>query len=510
MKNANTFRRVMAMLLVLLMSLSLCACGENVNPTDGTTAPTSGGTETTAPDASISADESVTGTVTLGYTADWDDYYRAMVDAFCKKYPNVEVVIQTIPGTMYGQYETMASLAAANNLPDVCVGSEHFGEMMMNGWLYPLNNLIEEDPDSDAIIDQALENFSYGGYVYGLPMQMQFNSVGVNLDLCEYLNMDAPEYDWTIDDFVYMAKKATTQETSGINYIYNSGNPTWGLDNKLMSSMIPGGYHQYGYSFETHTIDLTVNDAWVESNKLLQELSSVYGLVSDDLKYTGSGTSDYEKKFGEGADALLSGKVLFGNHSTWEYSLYLKTDFAFDFYPMPTDSDIEQRIQTHFDFAYMTTKVTEENRKAAYELLKFITYGEGCLIRIEQNMKDLEETPTSYKVYIPASADPDVVAAFDATPLADGIKYMYHQVIENPECILVSDCDKLIPNYWNDIVQFRDTATEQVQDGTDPAALVTDFQNKASYAMSESWKYFESRMAKNITSFFETHPWEQQ
>ena len=506
MKNAVMFRKIMAMLLVLLMAIGMCACGDGEDPTTPST--DIGGNETEGSGGDVSADESLTGTVTLGYTSDWDEYYKALIAAFNKKYPNVEVKTQIVHTSMYNQYEQMAALAAADKLPDICIGSEHFGDMMMNGWLYPLNNLIEEDPDSDSIITQALENFSYNDMVYGLPMQMQFNTVGVNLDLCEYLNMDAPEYDWTIDEFVYMAKKATTQETSGINYVYNSANPTWGLDNKLMSSMIPDGYHQYGYSFDAHTVDLTINDSWVASSKLLQELSGVYGLISDDLKYTGTGISDYEKKFGEGADALLSGKVLFGNHSTWEYSLYLKTNFDFDFYPMPTDSDIDQRIQTHFDFAYMTTKVTEANRDAAYELLKFITYGEGCLIRIEQNMKALADDPTTFKIYIPASADPKVAAAFDATPLKDGIKYMYHQVIENPDCIMVSDCDKMIVNYWNDIVQFRETATEQVKDGTDPAALITDFQSKVSFAMSESWKYFSNKMEKNINKFYETHPWE--
>lgn len=511
MKKARTFRNLLAMLLAIVMVFSLCACDTTPDVTNpsGSTGST-GSTENTGSTDPVVPDNELTGTVKLGYTADWDDYYKALVAAFNEKYPNVTVEMQVIQGSMYGQYEKMAALAAGNNLPDVCVGSEHFGDMMMRGWLYPLNNLIEEDPDSDSIIEQALENFSYNGTVFGLPMQMQFNSIGVNLDLLEQLNMDAPDYDWTIDEFVYMAKKATTQEYSGINYIYNSTNPTWGLDNKLMSSMIPDGYHQYGYSFENHNVDMTINNAWVASNKLLQELSSVYGLVSDDLKYTGGTVSDYEKKFGEGADALLSGKVLFGNHSTWEYGMYMKTNFKFDFYPMPTDSDIEQRIQTHFDFAYMTSNVTEENRDAAYALLKWITYGEGCLTRIEQNMKAFEEDPISTKIYIPASADPEVIAAFDATTWADGIKYMYHKVIEEPECIMVSDCDKIIPNYWSDIVQFREQAMEKVQNGTDPASLINDFQNKVSSAMADSWDYFETTMKKNLDKFYENHPWEKK
>lgn len=90
-----------------------------------------------------------------------------------------------------------------------------------------------------------------------LPWRMQFDAVVVNFDLINELNMDEPEYDWTISTFVDMAKKATTTKYSGINYIYNANQPTWGFDNKLMGAMYPDGYQQYGYGFDTHSVDLT-------------------------------------------------------------------------------------------------------------------------------------------------------------------------------------------------------------------------------------------------------------
>lgn len=491
MLKSNLFIKVLCAVLVLVMALSLCACG-------------GGGTG----DQGSSAEGKVT--ITVGYTADYEGTYKKLIEAFNKEHPEINVVSEVIPGSMKGQITQMTTLAAGNRLPDVCVGSEQFGYILQQGWAYPLDNLIAADPDADSIMKQALTNFSYGGHVYALPYQIQFNALVVNTDLLDSLNMDAPEYDWTVSEFVSMAKAATTTETSGINYVYNSANPTWGLDNKLMSALLPEGYHQYGYSFDTHTIDLTAGDAWVKSNTILQDLRNTYGLVSDELKYTAGGISDYNKKFGEGADALLSGKVLFGNHSTWDYVIPMNGNFAFDMYPVPTGDGLEERIQTHFDFAYMTTNVTEENRQAAYEFLKFITYGEGCLIRVADNIEQYNNRPAAFKIYIPASADPNVLAAFDEMPVAEGIKYMYRTIVERPETIQIADCDKLIPNFWNDIEQFRESATESVQSGMDPAALVTDFQTKTANAMEATWNYFESCMKKNIQSFYETHPWEQQ
>jgi ABC-type glycerol-3-phosphate transport system substrate-binding protein len=501
MKKQNLFQKLLAAMMVLVMTLSLCACGGGETPA---------GTDNGGANAGTTQNHEGKVTISVGYTADYESVYKLLIEAFTKEHPEVNVVSEVIPGSMKGQITKMISLAAADRLPDICVGSEQFGFILQEGWAYPLDNLIENDPDKDAIMMQALENFSYNGHVYGLPYQIQFNSIVVNTDLLDTLNMDEPEYDWTVSEFVKMAKAATTTETSGINYVYNDANPTWGLDNKLMSAMLPEGYEQYGYSFETHTLDLTAGNAWVESNKLLLELRNTYGLVSDELKATAGGTTDYNKKFGEGADALLSGKVLFGNHSTWDYVIPMTGNFGFDMFPVPTGDGLEERIQTHFDFAYMTNKVTEENRDAAYEFLKFITYGDGCLIRMQANMDQFENNPNAFKIYIPASADADVLAAFEETPLADGIKYMLKTIVERPETIQVADCDKLIPNFWSDIEQFRETATQSVKDGTDPAALVTDFQNKANGAMTATWEYFESCMEKNVKDFYDTHPWEQQ
>ena len=99
--------------------------------------------------------------------------------------------------------------------------------------------------------------------------------------------------------------------------------------------------------------------------------------------------------------------------------------------------------------------------------------------------------------------------AFNDAPLPDGIKYMYNTIIERPETIHVADCDKLIPNFWSDIEQFRQSATDSVKNGIDPAALVNDFQSKTNAAMEATWNYFVSCMDKNVTKFYQDHPWEK-
>ena len=131
------------------------------------------------------------------------------------------------------------------------------------------------------------------------------------------------------------------------------------------------------------------------------------------------------------------------------------------------------------------------------------------MIKLAERKAAYEEDPKTWDSFVPASCYPEVMEEFeDNFPVTDGIKYMYKTIIERPETIHVADCDKLIPNYWNDIVQFRDAATEQVKAGQDPSSLVNDFQNKTAAAMEATWSYFSMCMETNVEQFYSTHPWE--
>jgi len=494
-RNNNQVIKVFSMALVATMLLA--GCGKS-NTTS------SGNNGDNASDMKA--------TITVGYTADYKSEFTQIIAAFNEKYPDIEVIPQEIAGTGKGQITKMNALAATGKLPDVCTGSEELGYIVQQGWAYPLDNLLENDPDRDYVLEMGLDNFTYGDHIYALPHKLQFATLVVNTDLLEQLNMDIPEYDWTLEEMISLAKKATTAQYSGINYIYNAKNPTWGFDTKLMSGLLPEGYGMFGYDFENRTIDITANDAWVKSNNILKDLFSTPGLIADELRKTSNnGISEYEKKFGSDSDALVAGKVLIGNSSTWEYNGYAEVGFNYDFYPFPTTETLDSTIQTHVDFAYMTTNCTEDNYQAAYEFLKFFTYSkEGALIQLNEAVKKYNENMGGFQIFIPASEDPEVLEAFDKTPYAEGIKYMLRTVVENPECAHIADTDKLVPNFWNDVQQYKETATENVQNGADPTALVADLQNKMSAAVDSTWAFFESSLEKNMKEFYETHPYEKQ
>jgi|LSQX01.3.fsa_nt_gb ABC-type glycerol-3-phosphate transport system substrate-binding protein len=452
-------------------------------------------------------------TISVGISNHESPEFNYIIPVFKKKYPNINVDIQILHSSLYQITPKWTALAAAGKLPDVVIGSENFGYIIQQGWAYPLDNLLAADTDKDDVFEVGLGRYTYNGHLFALPFRLQFNTIFVNLDLLETLNLKKPAYNWTISEFISLAKAASTTQYSGINYIYNSTNPQYGLDNKLMCAMLPSGYDQYGYNMSKHTFNLRANNAWVNSIKAIQDLRSNKHTVSDELKDPSKQIDDYDRKFGVDADAFVSGKVLFGNHNTWEFGWWKsKLGFKGDIYPVPTQDGIKQRIQTHVDFVFISSAVNEKKYKQAYQLARFLSYDkDGCLARLEYSVNKSEAEYGSFVLYLPATENKTVISKFNSySVFPDGLKYMLNQVVQNPQQTLVADCDKVVPDFWNNVVQYREQAEEKISKGTDPSSLVVDLENKINKAMEKTWDYLTNKVKKNLENFYKNHPYEKK
>lgn len=450
-------------------------------------------------------------TITLGISTMEKPEMEYILPAFNKKYPKVTVKLEEIASSLLDITPKWTSLAAAGKLPDVVIGSENFGYIMQQGWAYPLDNLLASDTNKNDVLAMGLDRYRYEGKLYALPFRLQFNTIFVNTDLLNSLNLQKPGYDWNLSTFMSLAKAATTDKTSGLNYIY-SGNSTYGFDNKVLSAYLPDGYEQYGFNMKQGAFDLNANNAFVASNNFIKELKSVPALVSDDLKYSKhDGVTDYEARFGKDADAFVSGKVLFGNHNTWEMDWFMYTlQYNADMYPVPTADNIQQRIQTHVDFVFMNSKCTKKNYVAAYALCRFLSYDtDGCNARIDYMMNHSRKDRGAFTFYGPASASQAVLDNFKSqAKLPGGIKYMLEKVVKDPTHTQVADCDKVVPDFWSNVDQYRKSVNEKISDGADPAAQVGDLQTKINAATKSSLEYLSKQVKANQDKFYSSHDYE--
>ena len=497
--------RVLSLVLALIMLTGLCAgCGGS-----GAEVP-----ESKTPAADVAAEQEGRVKVSVLVPSDFEEHIAQAMEVFKQSHSDIEVELIIGSEEASKMASELSTLAAGNKLPDVAIGVENFAYILSQGLAYPLDNLYAADPDKADALQAGINNYTYNGHLYALPFRVQFNGIMVNMDLIEEKNLDEPDYDWTIEEFMDMAKKATDNQYSGIN-IVDSGDDTHDLQTKLMGAMMDAPYQMYGYNMDTHEFDFT-SGPWTKAQEYIAELRSVPGLVSDELKEWGKrnqGIADaYDNKFGGSADAMVAGKVLFGNHNSWEtYWMVKKCNFEWDLYPVPHAEDVSERIQTHIDYAFMTPAVTEANAQAAYEVIKFLSYSkEGCLARLAITDEGVAEN--SYTAfYTPGSSNPDVLEAyFNNDLIPGGMKYMLQTISDDPETIFIADANKLIPNFWDDVDDYLSQTEEQIANGGDAHALAQDLQNKVNAAAKDTWQRFEEKLEKHLEAFYESHPYEKK
>lgn len=442
-------------------------------------------TSATTADAPKAVDpKTITGEVNYA-TYNWDlDGAKKSIAEFNKVYPNVKVNVAGFDGDLNAY---LTAQAASSKLPDVVYGWENLNFPISQGWVKPLDEFLAKDPEAKNLDSNIMNTYKFKDKTYAVPMDLQFSAILVNLDLVDQLNMDKPEYTWTIDQFKDLAKKATTDKTSGINHLYDFDD--------FMTAMYSKTLGQRGFDAKTGQFNLT-DGSWVKAVNLTKELKAVPGLVSDDLKndaLTKAGKEDdYQKKFGKDADALRESKDLFGFHGTWDYSWIKTMNYKYDFYPLPQDPSVGYREGVHADQAYMLSNAKSPD--AAYAFLKWISFGkDGSLYRLNtmKNAVDDKGQPT-HDFFIPATNDKDVVSAFKALDyVPNGIKYMF----DHKDKGFRGDLYKIVPDYSKIVDEVVRPQTDDIKTGkADAASVASELQKKANDALTAAKNKFESQI----------------
>ena len=492
-------KRIVALMMALMMALAaLSGCGGNENLTKDPDTDQEPGTDND--DESVEVNTEITGTVSVGINSYRNSDFEAILEAFQKRYPNVEIKPILFETTRDDAVEYLTSQSmAGKTLPDILFDDAgSIPTYIQNGWMYPLTSFVEGDGDFEKIPENIRENFMYNGNVYALPQTLHSNVLMINEDLVEEMNVDLPDYDWNWDDFTEFIKACTNTTYSGVD------------DMSKMYNWIPGamteGYTIGGYSYETKSFNLeavrTFVNYYIELSKLNGvETFSLQGKASD------GGTSDYVKKFGKisGSDAaFVAGKVASCFTGTWDYATYdLKgMDFSWEFYPIP--QCVPGRVPIHADYCWMTTDVKEENVEAAWAFLRFVTYSkEGNLARLTTYDEDHITADMNFAYYIPVTTDEEVVEKFESLPyVTDQILYIY----ENMENGYINDPEKTVPGIetlvWGEIGRL---AFESMTGRDDFSSKMKDVESKANVEMEEYWSIFEEALAKFEAEFAETH-----
>lgn len=510
-----TFKRILSLMCIMVMVLTmLAACSKsgeketetpaNKNTTtEKDTEKEKPGDDATEPDSQPEVNPYETqGKVVIAYPEAETAEIVPVLDAFRKMYPNIEVVDEPFPGSYGGAFnEYLTQRAAANEMPDVMwLDWNDFAPQVASGFVMPLDEFMEKDPEAEYVPAGMTDPYTYGGKLYALPCQMNAMGITMNLDMLDELNIDKPSYDWTIDEFTELLKKAISSETVGSATLE---------DFDQVYSAQEAGYFYPAYDYVNHKFDFT--NKWVPAMNKLAELRSIPGLDAWAMRFpkaedgSTSMDSDYVSKFGEaGKDdnhyTFKNGMALLCTNATWNDNwMRNETQVAWDYWPYPRlDANTPVNTPIHVDAAYLTSTVKDP--EAAFELLKWLTYGlEGNLQRLDifaaRGDADVVEGDTKLLKtwFIPCTQHPDVIAKFEENPhLTEGFKALYKSTSNS----IRGDINKIVPGYN---VIFDDEVNKLIWDVREGRANAADvapqIDAKVNAALTEQLAIFNDKVA---------------
>lgn len=500
------FKKTIAVCLSLLCVIGLasgCTRQPVASGSSGTsgTASGGGGIEVSGAGQDPNADYTVSGTVTIAVDTARATDYEALFDSLKNVYPNLDIQFDYFSHTTEDSAaEYLSTRAGAGNLPDIVW--DEAGKLPLyvtQGWLYPLDSFVADDPDFAYVPENLIQDYTYCGRLYALPHQAQYEGTFINLDVLDALNLDMPSLDWTPEDFAEYLKAATTSTYSGIEKLFMI--PT------LLTNAFDPDTTQFGYNPSTRQLEI---DGFVEAVKYMVDLRAVPGLEAWALRRTSTADkSDYVIKFGSDADntAFDKGLTLFHGVGTWELADAQTrwSDKNWVLWTVPQSADNPGSMPLHVDHCFMTSSC--ENPEGAFQVLRYITYSaEGNIARLSMYDEANEgKYATINQFYYPTTQHPDVVAKFNSLPhITETDKYLQ----ENIKNSMRYDMNKIVPS-WSEISgNTIQPAVNEATDGTvsNVEPILKEMAGQANAAFKEAWEEFEAAVQSVQKEFDQAHP----
>lgn len=298
---------------------------------------------------------------------------------FMEKYPNITVTRnpQFVSGWSSDDelLEIQAAAATQGELPDVFFNPKG-AETYDKGMTLDLKPYFYTDKESLYVTQNALSGMLTvdGEEIWGIPWQGVGPIVAINLSLLEKLDIDAPSYDWTYQDYEDLRKEVATYNE--FDQCVFPGVIDFSIFGPNYFDNVPNGYK--GYNIQTRQFDFagaTAYGDWLASvaNEAKQ------GLHFYDLDEAGLAA----KNCTDINDSWLDGVRAVNTIFLWSFNESVTAMEAnseeIDIYPYPVAPEGgNTAVYTYHDYYSLNAELENDRVKAeaAYQLVKWLTYGE--------------------------------------------------------------------------------------------------------------------------------------
>ena len=150
--------------------------------------------------------------VALNGTQQAADQQAALVEAFRRKHPDIEVMIVPIQGQDWGDFfAKILTMVAAGTPPDVVSVATEGAQLFASRLAEPLDAYVRRDGTEmqDYFSDVhpcLIEAFMYKGSLFQLPDNFNAGNIFMSSKALQKARIDYPPADWTKDDFLAMLR----------------------------------------------------------------------------------------------------------------------------------------------------------------------------------------------------------------------------------------------------------------------------------------------------------------
>ena len=424
-------KKIIALFLALISSLTLVACGDKTKPTDDK--PSNGGVQ-------VNPNATVIKYCTWSFgTEEENNMTRRLVAEFNKTHSDIQIEI-VVPD---GDYDTfLTTMASGRNLPDVFMVNS-VPTAVINYLAGDITDVATADPEW-ATIDAALrESITYNNRIFGIPCGQYYMGFFANYTLIDnYLpagsqdaNIAFAPGNFTTEQFISTVKnvkRIDVEDGTGVIGI----NATGDMINWLPSTLDETGKTgHFVWNAETKSFGYT-------SQIMYDALTMINELGDRKAKYTFEAVmaEDTDNKiFGTGDSnaAFINGQLGFIQSGTWAtYENSDVLDYHFVAYP---DSTVVSASD------YMCISRSTKNKAAAYEVAKYLSFGvEGTNARF--SIIDANPKAGLSVQGLPVVNNEEIADKWFEYVTLDGAQEVYEGVVAG-EIKLLVEGNKSIPGF---------------------------------------------------------------
>ena len=385
-------------------------------------------------------------------TEEENNLTRRMVEAFNKQSDTIRIDM-IVPSGTYDEFLTV--MASGGDLPDVFMVNS-VPTTVINQWAYDLTDLTKNDEEWANVSSVLRDSITYNGHVYAIPSGQYYMGLFANLDLID----DNLKGGKSAEEMFYPGAFTTEEWIETVKAMKKTnvkdGTGTIGMNAVGdMINWLPGVLDKTG-KLQAFVWDGTKFD--FQNQALFDAFDVIADLGGPNAQYVFDAIPE---KIGEGDDAVDNRSLIFGpggssdvfkngqmgfiQEGSWAGAYEnVKFNCMFTSYP-------DKRVVVATD--YFCINKSTKNPEAAYEVAKFLTFGEKgayAMFDILDNNKDAGLSLTC----IPPTTKKEIVDKWFSYIKMRGLHEVFDEV-EKGNLTLIVEGNKYVPGFLKARYHFQ-------------------------------------------------------